>query len=250
MAEFGMQEVLGYAVTDSKLADVVAWAYAQTNRTNLQIIAVINVNKLWLAQTDEALDVYLREAEVVAPEFSIVWASRVLSGGEIAPIYGVEFAKAALKFAMAYGKRPFLLGGSSALTAPLAARIQAEYPGIELAGMHHGYLDQLANPDDVVKQINASGADLLMVGMGSPRQEHWIWRNRHKVNVPVAIGVGGSFDVIAGMKKDSPGWLRGSGFEWLYRLILDPRSYWRRYLVSNPWFAWQVIKARFAKLIR
>jgi len=241
MTDFKTIDLMGYPVTDSTMPAVVEWSFGLTDRETPSIIAVININKLWLARHDEELQAYLRSAAVVAPEYSVVWEARVLHGAAIETIFGVEYAKAALDYAARHGQRPFLLGARPEVSAMLQGQIEQAYPGIRLAGIHHGYLKQLADPEVVVEQIAASGADVLMVGMGSPLQEHWLWRHRHRLNVPVVIGVGGSFDVIAGVKQDTPGWIRGSGLEWAYRLILDPAQYWRRYLITNPWFLWRVL---------
>lgn len=89
--------------------------------------------------------------------------------------------------------------------------------------------------------------DMLFVAMGSPKQEYWIEDHAKELGVPVAMGVGGSFDVLAGLKKDTPAWARGNGLEWLYRLMLEPKAYWKRYLICNPWFIWKVISTYFNK---
>jgi N-acetylglucosaminyldiphosphoundecaprenol N-acetyl-beta-D-mannosaminyltransferase len=168
----------------------------------------------------------------------------VLYGKRISPIYGIEYAKAALQYSAEKDHRLFLLGGLSNRIPQLESSIMRDYPGIQLAGTHHGYLNEVEDPQLIVRQISQSNADILMVGMGSPRQEKWIWRNRHRLNIPVLIGVGGSFDVISGNKQDTPKWVRGSGFEWAYRTAGDPGSYWRRYLITNPWFLWQILSAK------
>ena len=117
-----------------------------------------------------------------------------------------------------------------------------------IAGMHHGYLTTSELNDSVCQTIRSSKADILYVAMGSPRQEYWIAEHLAGLNVPVGMGVGGSFDVIAGLKKDTPNWARGHGWEWLYRLFQEPRAYWRRYLITNSWFIWQITKQYLIKL--
>jgi N-acetylglucosaminyldiphosphoundecaprenol N-acetyl-beta-D-mannosaminyltransferase len=105
----------------------------------------------------------------------------------------------------------------------------------------------LTTPDieaAALAEIEAARPDMLFVAFGSPRQEQWIAQHCHQLGVPVSIGVGGTFDVLAGIKPDAPAWARGRGLEWLTRLAQDPRAYARRYLVTNTWFVWQVVKAR------
>jgi N-acetylglucosaminyldiphosphoundecaprenol N-acetyl-beta-D-mannosaminyltransferase len=91
-----------------------------------------------------------------------------------------------------------------------------------------------------VERINDSGADLVWVGLGAPKQERWMYRHRSSLRAPVLLGVGAAFDFHAGLKKQAPRWLQRSGFEWLFRLLTEPRRLWRRYLRNNPAFVWNI----------
>ena len=143
--------------------------------------------------------------------------------------------------------RPFLLGAAPNVVTQLVDQLRTKYPGLHIAGFHHGYLTTPALEKHVVEQIRESGADALFVAMGSPAQELWIDRHKNEMGVPVSIGIGGSFDVLSGQKPDTPAWARGHGLEWLYRLAQNPRAYAKRYLVTNAWFVSAVLRAKFTE---
>lgn len=238
-------DVLGYPVARTHLAEIVHWTYGRQEHQRPALLAVLNANKLWLAAHDPHLQRILLEADLLLPEYAITWAARQLGLPDTSPIYGVSFSMALLEQAARTGQRPFLLGATPEVSERLPAALAARYPGLVLAGVHHGYLGDPAVEQAALGSIAHSKADVLLVGMGSPRQEFWMDSHREALRVPVMVGVGGTLDILAGLKADTPAGVRGSGWEWLYRLIQDPRQYGGRYLVTNPWFVWQVWRARF-----
>lgn len=238
-------QFLGYPIHRTSLPEAVTWACTRKGQ-DPAVIVVVNANKLWLAGREPALAAYMRGADLALPEYSVVWGARVLGLPPLEPVYGVSFARALLRYAGEHGVRVFLLGGRAEVAASLPARLQQAIPGLQLAGVHHGYIDSPALNEEVIGRINASQADVLLVGMGSPRQELWIQANRARLRVGSLAGVGGSLDVLAGAKEDLT-WARGTGFEWLFRLLQQPGRYWKRYLVTNPWFLWQIARERYLK---
>jgi N-acetylglucosaminyldiphosphoundecaprenol N-acetyl-beta-D-mannosaminyltransferase len=141
----------------------------------------------------------------------------------------------------------YLLGSSGDVVEELAVRLGRERPALPVAGWHHGYLDD-EGWEGVVAEIGEARPDLLFVAMGSPLQEQRIAELACRLpTLRVAMGVGGSFDVLSGRKKDAPAWARGRGLEWLYRLAQDPRRLWRRYLVTNGWFVAAVLRQWLAR---
>ncbi len=138
----------------------------------------------------------------------------------------------------------FLLGALPGLAEKVAAWMMRSYPGIRVAGTHHGYF----KPDEeqeVVRLVAASGAFVLLVAMGVPLQERFIERNLAAMGVRVALGVGGLFDFYSGRIPRAPVWIRRAGLEWFYRLLQEPRRLWRRYLIGNFVFLWRVLRARW-----
>jgi N-acetylglucosaminyldiphosphoundecaprenol N-acetyl-beta-D-mannosaminyltransferase len=149
----------------------------------------------------------------------------------------------------ATGQGVFLLGGRPGVADDVAAWVRAHFPGARIAGTAHGYFPADAE-SALVDRINASGAGVLLVAFGAPRQETWIRRNAPRLRVNSALGVGGLFDFYAGRIPRAPQWLRELGLEWAYRLYQEPRRMWRRYLVGNVVFLSRVIAERARRQLR
>lgn len=206
-------------------------------------VLVTNANKAWQANRDEKLCGILDEAELVVPEWAMVWAAARLRRSGIHHIGGITLMIRLLEEAPVRGWSVYFLGSKHEVVEALVARLRRERPELRIAGYHHGYLDE-ALDRKVRDDLGRVQPDILFVAMGSPLQEFWISRLPATGGPKVSIGVGGSFDVLAGLKKDAPAWARGRGLEWIYRLVQDPRRLWRRYLVTNTWFVWSVLHER------
>ncbi|MDH5536877.1 MAG: WecB/TagA/CpsF family glycosyltransferase, partial [Betaproteobacteria bacterium] len=132
----------------------------------------------------------------------------------------------------------YLLGARPGVAAAVAENARKRVPQLAIAGHRDGYWAE-QDEQSVVSAIRASGADILLVAMGAPRQELWIAKNAPRLGVKVALGVGGLFDFYAGRVARAPLWLRELGLEWTYRLLQEPRRMWRRYVIGNPLFLWR-----------
>ncbi len=152
-------------------------------------------------------------------------------------VTGVELVDRLCAGAASAGLPVYLLGGRSGVAADAAAILQARFPGLVVAGARDGFFAE-GESADIAAAIAASGARLLFVGMGSPRQEYWLAQHLQQTGCGVGIGIGGSFDVIAGRVRRAPAPVRRLGLEWLYRLITEPRR-WKRQL-ALPRFVWLV----------
>ena len=140
----------------------------------------------------------------------------------------------------------YLLGAREQVLERLRLRVGERWPGVRLVGLRDGYFDWSEAPA-VAEEVVKADPDLLLVAMGSPRQERFLGLLPGASGPRVRLGVGGSFDVYSGAVRDTPSWIRGSGFEWLYRALRSPRLF-RRYLVVNPWFVLRVLSdARAAR---
>ena len=144
------------------------------------------------------------------------------------------------------GQKIFLLGGQPSYEGELsvaevaARRMASRFPGLQVAGTHHGFFNQ-DDCDEVIDTINSSGADIMLVGLGVPRQEHFIRRYRDRLEPAVVMGVGGLFDFYSGRIRRAPPVLRDNGLEWTWRLAMEPQRLWRRYLVGNFTFMGRVM---------
>jgi len=139
----------------------------------------------------------------------------------------------------ARGYRVYCLGATEEVSKLITERIARDYPGIVLAGRHHGYFNDAAEPQ-IVEAIRASNADILFVAMSPPKKEIFLARWFDRLDVPVCHGVGGAFDVFAGKTKRAPARWQKLGLEWLYRVVQEPRRMWKRYLVTNAVFCWML----------
>ncbi|HEX9106893.1 MAG TPA: WecB/TagA/CpsF family glycosyltransferase [Longimicrobiales bacterium] len=205
-------------------------------------VMVNNANKSWLAARDERLREVLEEAELVIPEFATVWAAGVLGLPGVEFVSGILLMRRLLLEAVRRSWSCFFLGARAEVVDALVARLSREQPTLRIVGWHDGYLEE-AESEKVREQLRSLRPDLLFVAMGSPRQEHWM-AQLPEGSARVSVGVGGSFDVLAGLRRDTPRWMRGNGLEWIFRVSQDPRHYARRYLTVNPWFVVNVLKEK------
>lgn len=191
------------------------------------LVVTANPEAVVRAQDDPEFAEVLRRADlVVADGIGVVWASRRLRRPLPMRVPGIELMEALCAHAARAGLRIFLLGGAEGVAEQAARTLLRRYPGLRIAGTHHGYF---AEDEPVVERIAGARADLLFVGMGMPRQEKWLSRRLPDLGVRLAMGVGGSLDVLAGRVRRAPGFVQRMRLEWLYRLLREPRR-WRRQL--------------------
>jgi N-acetylglucosaminyldiphosphoundecaprenol N-acetyl-beta-D-mannosaminyltransferase len=144
--------------------------------------------------------------------------------------------------------RVFLLGTTQQRLDTLIAVIDQQYPGVSVVGARNGYFTMSEYPE-VTRQIRDSRPDLLLVGMPTPFKEIWCEEQRTSLQVPAVLGVGGAFDVVAGFVSRAPKMMQSIGLEWLWRLVMEPRKLWKRYLVSNSQFIGLLARAMIARTL-
>ena len=206
-------------------------------------VAVTNANKLWLMTRNPAMVDIMRQCSLVLPEKAIVIGSKLLGLGVDHHVGGIMLLKAFLPRAQEKGYRVYFLGAKPEVVERMIENLRQKYPRLRIAGWHHGYVPA-ADDEEISRSIRDATPDILFVAMGTPRQEFWIAQHLSKLSVPVCMGVGGSFDVLAEIKRDAPDWVRTLSMEWLYRLVQDPKNLWKRYLLTIPWFLKAVLCAR------
>jgi N-acetylglucosaminyldiphosphoundecaprenol N-acetyl-beta-D-mannosaminyltransferase len=150
----------------------------------------------------------------------------------------------ALSQAGVNGWRHYFYGGTPEVLEKLRAQIQARWPDAVLVGQDAPPFRPLTPEEEAaaIARIHAARPDVLWVGLGCPKQERWMLAHSGRLGVPVMLGVGQAFDILAGTKKRAPGWMCNAGLEWLYRLAHEPRRLWKRYLLYNPWFVCLLLK--------
>ena len=202
------------------------------------MVITANASHLCMMRRDAELARACRAGDlVVADGMSVVWALQALGRPVPQRIAGVDLMAHLLAAAADHRLRVYFLGARREVVTALVERSRVQHPGLEIAGFRDGYFGQ----DDhlsIVEDIRASGAHMLFVGMPSPFKETWCERHRQRLEVPVIMGVGGSFDVLAGFIKRAPRWVQSLGLEWFWRLLMEPRKLWKRYLTTNSEFIW------------
>jgi N-acetylglucosaminyldiphosphoundecaprenol N-acetyl-beta-D-mannosaminyltransferase len=243
----GRIDVLGVRVSAIDLpAAVEAITRWITTRTR-HYVCVTGVHGVMESQRDpDLLDIHNRSGLTTPDGMPLVWAGRYAGARTMRRVYGPDLMLAVLERAAQEGWRSYFYGASPATVELLARRLSVRFPGLVVAGTHSPPFRPLTEAEDAaeVAQINESRADIVWVGLSTPKQERWMALHRDVLQAPVLIGVGAAFDMHAGTLPQAPVWMQQRGLEWAYRLAREPRRLWRRYLSNNPRFVWSVLGRR------
>jgi N-acetylglucosaminyldiphosphoundecaprenol N-acetyl-beta-D-mannosaminyltransferase len=201
-------------------------------------VVTANAAVLCMMRGDPELAEACRRGDLIlADGMSVVWTSRVAGLPLPERVAGVDLMARLLEAGAARGLRVYFLGARPSVVSELAQRCARDHPGLVVAGHRDGYF-RPETSDAVVDEIRRAAPHMLFVGMPTPFKEKWCERHRAALDVPVIMGVGGSFDVMAGRVRRAPRLLRSAGLEWSWRLMMEPRKMWRRYLVTNSEYLW------------
>jgi N-acetylglucosaminyldiphosphoundecaprenol N-acetyl-beta-D-mannosaminyltransferase len=218
---------------DETIAHAVA---AMRNRVLVQHVA-INVAKLVKMRRDPELSRDVVESHIAGIDgMGIVWGARLLGIPVPQRVAGIDLMYDLLAVCAAQGFRPYFLGARQDVLERAIAEAKRRWPGLEMAGLRNGYFSERDEPG-IVDAIRQSGADCLFIGMPTPRKERFLHQHRESLGVPFIMGVGGSFDVLAGAVARAPMPMQRAGLEWLHRTFQEPRRMWWRYLATNVTFA-------------
>ncbi len=206
---------------------------------------VVNVVKIVNMRSDTQLADSVRDCDIINIDgMGVVWAGRILGRDIPERVAGVDLFEKLIALAATRGFPVYFLGGTDDVVKRTAAVLVARHPELKIAGTHHGYFWD--DEKSVVDQIRTCGAKLLFVAISSPKKEIFINRWQRELGVDFVMGVGGTFDVMAGVVQRAPKWMQNWGMEWLFRVIQEPRRMSRRYLVTNGKFALMLIKERLS----
>lgn len=204
---------------------------------------------VWAHQDSYLRDVYNRTDMLTADGFGVTMASRLLRKPVKGNVPAVSMFFDFLPIAEAKGYRIYLFGARPEVVEKATANIRREYPKIQIVGFHHGHY-RADEESAILADIKAAQPHIVFVAMSTPQKERFIDTFKEQLGVPVMVGVGGTFDIAAGVTKLAPGWIRRNGIEWLYRLIQEPRRLWRRYATTHPAFIYLVARSFFIDLFR
>ncbi len=205
---------------------------------------VVNVAKIVHMQDDSVLAESVISSDVVNIDGAgVVLGGRFLGLDIPERVTGVDLFYALLAMAEKQQYSVYLLGAEDTVIKKTVERIEAQYPELKLAGFHHGYFWD--DEQKLVNEIAESKADMLFVAITSPKKERFINRWNEQLGIHFVMGVGGTFDVVAGKVNRAPPWMQKYGMEWLYRVIQEPGRMWKRYLTTNTRFAWMLLREKF-----
>jgi len=236
----GAASVLGVPLALIDYERTLSWIDAMIATRQRGYVCVAATHTVMACQDDPELRAAVLGASfIVADGQPLVWSLKALGHRVTDRVYGPTVMDRAMERAAATGSRHYLYGGRNhGALAELARTLRLRYPGLQIVGGHcPPFRPQTAAEEDAVAdEINRSGADVVWVGIGVPKQEKWMAQMRNRLDAPVLIGVGAAFDFHAGLIPQAPDALQKLGLEWAFRLIQEPRRLWRRYLRYNPRF--------------
>ena len=234
--------MLGCPIDQVTLAEAVSRVEGAIAGSGVFQQVSINAAKLVRYQKEDDLRAAVNGCDLITADGqSVVWAARLLGRPLPERVAGIDLMDALLVAAAHRGYRVFLLGARPAVLERAERAIVQRFPGIEIVGRHHGYFSP-AEEAEVVGLIEEARPDILFIALETPAKELFLRRNRGRLAVPFAMGVGGAFDILAGVKRRAPRLLRRAGLEWLFRFVQDPRRLARRYVVGNSRFLWLVAR--------
>lgn len=207
---------------------------------------VVNVAKMVHLQDDAKLRDSVTACDIVNIDGQgVVWGARFLGHEVPERVAGIDLFERLLELASETGDSVFFLGAEDAIVTRTAQVLATKYPRLKIAGYHHGYFWD--DEEAVVDQIQASGARLLFVAITSPKKENFINKWQDRLGVGFVMGVGGTFDIMAGKTRRAPAWMQRSGLEWFYRVLQEPGRMWKRYFTTNLAFAGMLLKAKLSR---
>ncbi len=194
---------------------------------------VINASKINLMEDDPALREIVNACPLInADGSSIVWAAKKLGVPLKERVTGCDLFQELVALAAKRHYKIYLFGAKEEVVTAVKEIFEKKYPALQIVGYRNGYFTEADEPD-MVADMAASGADMMFVAFSSPKKEYWVHKYLDQLNIPFVMGVGGSFDIVAGKTKRAPRWMQKIGMEWFYRFIQEPRRMWKRYVIGN-----------------
>ncbi len=240
LADLPTSVLLGVRVHHVTMAQAVDAVHRLLRAGGIHQIVTLNGAMLVRAAHDEPVRQTLNNGTLtVADGVGVLLTARLLGAPAPARIPGVDLAGELCAMAAAHRYRVFLLGAQPGVAEAAADALRRRYPALTVAGTMHGYVSDDAA---VIEHIRRASPHILLVALGFPRQELWIAAHRERLGVPISMGVGGTFDVLAGRVRRAPVWVQRLGLEWVYRLVQDPRRL--RIMACLPQLVWLALRER------
>lgn len=231
--------VLGVRVSAITMSDAISVVERWIAQQSRHYVCVTGAHGVISSRTDAELRRIHNRAGMVTPDgMPVVWMSRALGFKRTERVYGPDLMAELSAISAQKGYRQFYYGGGSGVADLLASKLCAKHPGLQVAGTFTPPFRKMTPDEDesVVHRINEARADIVWVGLSTPKQEYWMAEHAGRIEAPVMIGVGAAFDFHAGLKPQAPRWMQRNGLEWAYRLSTEPRRLGPRYASIVPRF--------------
>lgn len=238
-------DVLGVHISAVDLPGAVAEVSRWFHDDEQHYVCVTGVHGVMESQHNEALRSIHNASGLTTPDgMPMVWSGWYAGRRSMDRVYGPDLMLELCAEAARRGWRSFFYGGKEGVAEELADRLCERFPGLKVAGCYSPPFRELTADEDaeIVDRINTSGADIVWVGLSTPKQEQWMAEHVDRLAARVLLGVGAAFDFHAGRVAQAPHWMQRAGLEWLFRLVQEPRRLWRRYLYNNPRFLVGIVR--------
>lgn len=220
-------KILGVPVHSYTMGEVVDELDKRLQTQEQTFVVTANAEIIMSCQDDKSYNDIVCNAEIVLPDGAgAVWAGRHLGNTVPERVAGFDLYLELMQLAAKKGYKAFFFGSAPGVAETAKEVCEKRFPGIKIVGTRNGYFKDIDEPE-IIKQINESGAQMLFAALGAPKQEKWLAANRDKLNVTVLMGIGGSFDVLAGKMERAPKWMQDASLEWLFRLYKQPSRFMR-----------------------
>ncbi|MGI6129851.1 MAG: WecB/TagA/CpsF family glycosyltransferase [bacterium] len=235
-------EVLGIPLDKVTLKEARQQLAIWLQEDKTRLVFTPNAEIIALAQDNPELKKALITADLTVPDgIGVVWAARWLQSPLPERVPGIDLLQELMELAAEKGYSVYFLGSSPGVANEAARRLKKQHAGLYVIGTHHGYFSA-EQEKDIISQIQEHRPDILVVALGAPKQELWLVKHRRQLPVKIAIGVGGSLDVLAGQVKRAPAFWQRLGLEWLYRILTQPKRLKRAWQL--PRFVWMVLSPK------
>lgn len=238
-------EVLGVGISPVNMQSAVARIDGWIQRREPNYVCITGVHGVMESQRKPELKRIHNMAGMVTPDgMPMVWMNRIRGNSEVRRVYGPDLMRSVCSSGVARGYKHFMYGGADGVAEKLTAKLQQDYPGIQVVDSYTPPFRPLTPQEDAdaISRINDSGADIVWVGLSTPKQEYWMAEHIGRLDAPVMVGVGAAFDFLAGLKSQAPRFVQSIGMEWFYRMVTEPKRLAKRYLTNNPLFVWSLFQ--------
>lgn len=236
--------VLGVNISAIDMKDALSVVRQAIEQKDKIYISVCPVSTIMECHTNAKAFESVNAADLVTPDgMPVVWLGRLRGYKNIKRVYGPDLMLEICRISEHKGHKNYFYGSTVKVLTGLSENLKRTFPALVVSGAYSPPFRDLSVAEEmqIIKNINKDSPDILWVGLGSPKQDIWMYHNRDKLNASVIVGVGAAFDFLSGVKPQAPKWMRRIGLEWLFRLIIEPQRLWRRYLIGNSLFIYLLI---------